>query len=123
MMLACKIKHATTRAGKERSDLELLTRFTDAVNDHTLFVGWRDYLRAVGAMPIEAQVFHLWYVALYSEKLKPEADLSVILKVFPNLKQASRAKCQLIFLSQRLLRIVAHAHKMAHQSATEKTTT
>jgi hypothetical protein len=34
----------------------LLERFNDEVNDHTFFVGWYEYVLAVGALPIEAQV-------------------------------------------------------------------
>jgi len=50
-------KHARTRSGIERKDRELLERFGDEVNDHTLFIGWRDYQQAVGTLPIEAQIF------------------------------------------------------------------
>ena len=50
-------KHARTRGGIEREDSELLARFGDEVNDHTLFIGWRDYQQAVGTLPIEAQIF------------------------------------------------------------------
>jgi hypothetical protein len=39
-------KHATSHKGVERSDEELLERFSDRVNDHTLFVGWHDYMLA-----------------------------------------------------------------------------
>jgi len=51
-----------------REDSELLERFEDTVNDHTLFIGWYDYALAVGALPIEAQIFQAWYFALYPEK-------------------------------------------------------
>ena len=40
-------KHARTRGGIERKDRELLARFGDEVNDHTLFIGWYDYMLAV----------------------------------------------------------------------------
>ena len=50
-------KHATTQGGNERDDKDLLERFDDTVNEHALFVGWYDYVRAVGALPLEAQVF------------------------------------------------------------------
>jgi hypothetical protein len=67
-------KHAQTRGGIEREDSELLERFDDEVNDQALFIGWYDYRLAVGALPIEAQVFQIWYFALYPEKLNPEVD-------------------------------------------------
>jgi hypothetical protein len=84
-------KHATTRDGEERPDRELLERFNDLQNDHTLFVGWYDYVLATGNMPIEAQAFQAWYFALYPEKLNREVfDASVYDAMFPNLRQQSR---------------------------------
>src|SRR5215510_3577682 len=65
-------KHAQMRDGIEREDSELLERFGDEVNDHTLYIGWHDYMLAVGILPIEAQIFEAWYFALYLEKLNPE---------------------------------------------------
>jgi hypothetical protein len=84
-------KHARTRGGIEREDSELLERFGDAVNDHTLFIGWHDYMLAVRALPIEAQIFQMWYFALYPEKLNPEVDTTIHQKVFPMLRRKSRA--------------------------------
>ncbi len=83
-------KHATTRNGDERNDHELLERFNDLQNDHTLFVAWYDYMLAVGSMPVEAQAFQTWYFALYPEKLHPELDKSKYEALFPGLKQQSR---------------------------------
>jgi hypothetical protein len=67
-------KHATTFGGVDRADEELLERFKDEINDHTLFVGWYDYTLATGVLPIEAQVFQIWYYARYPEKLNPNVD-------------------------------------------------
>jgi hypothetical protein len=52
-------KHALTRDGLERKDSVLLERFEDEVNDHTLFIGWHDYMLAVRACPsdISGMVF------------------------------------------------------------------
>jgi hypothetical protein len=84
-------KHAQTRDGIERDDSELLERFDDAVNDHTLFIGWYDYMLAVGALPIEAQIFQVWYFALYPEKLNPEVDTTIHQRIFAKLPSKSRA--------------------------------
>src|SRR5215472_5065356 len=54
-------KHATTRDGAERDDQELLDRFDDDTNNHTLFIGWHDYMLATGTLPPEAQAFQMWY--------------------------------------------------------------
>ena len=83
-------KHATTLAGLDRADEELLERFTDVVNDHTLFVGWYDYGLATGKLPIEAQVFEVWYFALSQEKLNPDFDITPYQGVFPNLASKQR---------------------------------
>jgi hypothetical protein len=84
-------KHATTRDGLDRADEELLERFTDEVNDHALFVGWYDYALATARMPLETQVFHVWYFARYPDKLNPEANSTEFQSVFPNLASLSRS--------------------------------
>src|SRR5262245_14136594 len=84
-------KHARTRGGIERQDSELLERFGDEVNDHTLLIGWHDYQQAVGTLPIEAQIFQAWYFALYPEKLNPEVDTTTHQRLFPMLPSKSRA--------------------------------
>jgi hypothetical protein len=84
-------KHAQTRGGIEREDSELLERFEDEVNDHTLFIGWYDYMLAVRTLPIEAQVFRVWYSTLYPEKLNPEVDTTRYQRIFPMLPSKSRA--------------------------------
>jgi hypothetical protein len=62
-------KHATTKAGLDRQDEELLASFSDEINDHTLFIGWYDYARASSSLPLEAQAFQAWYFAMYPEKV------------------------------------------------------
>lgn len=84
-------KHAQTRGRIERQDSELLERFGDEVNDHTLLIGWRDYQQAVGTLPIEAQIFQVWYFALCPEKLNPEVDIATHQRLFPMLPSKSRA--------------------------------
>jgi hypothetical protein len=66
-------KHATTQKGVGRDDADLFQRFSDEMNVHSHFVGWYDYTVAIGELPIEAQVFQIWYFALYPEKLNPDA--------------------------------------------------
>lgn len=85
-------KHATTQSGKERDDHKLFEKFTDEKNDHALFVGWYDYVLAVGTMPIEAQAFQAWYFALYPDKLNPDIDAAPYETLFPNLKHYPRAE-------------------------------
>jgi hypothetical protein len=88
-------KHATKqRKGKpaqERDDEDLLKQFTDEKNDLALVIGWSDYQRVTGKMPIEAQVQQMWFFALHPEKhnnpeLKRQGAIS-----FPELQSKSRA--------------------------------
>jgi hypothetical protein len=83
-------KHATTSKGKERDDRKILKRFNDLQNDHALFIGWYDYMMAAKPLPLEAQVFQVWYFALYPEKLSPNVDRTPYEKSFPKLLKLSR---------------------------------
>jgi hypothetical protein len=84
-------KHATTRDGLDRADAELLERFTDEINDHALFVGWYDYTLATARIPLEAQVFQVWYFGRYPDKLNPDVGSAEFQDVFPNLDSLSRS--------------------------------
>jgi hypothetical protein len=84
-------KHSTGHDGKDRADEWLLDRFDDEMNNHALFIGWHDYLLATGNLPVEAQVFQVWYFALYPEKLNPSVDTRPHKRLFPDLKAKSRS--------------------------------
>ena len=84
-------KHATYQNDKEREDKDLLAKFSDLRNDHALFIGVYDYGLAVNAMPIEAQAHHIWYIALYPEKLDPKHSKERYEQIFPDLRSKSRA--------------------------------
>jgi hypothetical protein len=85
-------KHATDKEGNKREDLTLLAQFTDEQNDHALFIGWYDYMLAVGALPIEAQAHQTWYFAKYPEKLNQGVDKDRYEKLFPNIGKLPRAE-------------------------------
>lgn len=80
-------KHSTARNGKPRDDQAILDSFDDSKNDHALFIGWLDLGEALKKMPIEAQVFQVWYYSLYPEKLDPNFDSEEFQKLFPRLKE------------------------------------
>ncbi|MBB4041815.1 hypothetical protein GGR34_003496 [Microvirga flocculans] len=88
-------KHATRWVGKgkavERDDDELLYQFTDEQNDVALFIGWSDYAKATGTMPIEAQVQQAWWIAKNLEKLHPNHSKARYEGLFPNIKSLPRA--------------------------------
>jgi hypothetical protein len=79
-------KHATDLKGLERDDERLFERFGDDKNEGALFVGWYDYGLAVPNLPIEAQAFLAWFLALYPEKLNPNVDPDDYQTLFPNLR-------------------------------------
>jgi hypothetical protein len=41
-------------------------------------------------LPVEAQVFQIWWYALNEEKLSPDADLGVVRKAFPDIRRQKR---------------------------------
>ena len=57
------------------------------MNDHVLYLGWHDYMLATTSLPVEAQVFQMWYFALYPQKIsQPSAvDQAVQLKWTPEM--------------------------------------
>lgn len=93
-------KHATTDGGKDRNDDEILERFSDSHNDHILFIGWYDYMRAVECTPIAAQVFQLWYFAKYPEKVNSQEVALHAVSVFGNLPDVNRQE------AKRRLRVI-----------------
>jgi hypothetical protein len=68
------LEHDSGQTVSEHDDQELLNRFNDEKNNHMLFIGWHDYWNAIGKVPIEAQVFQVWYLALYLDKLNPDEN-------------------------------------------------
>lgn len=90
-------KHATTlyQKGKpveERDDDSLLATFKDEQNDLALVIGWYDYLRATGKMPIEAQAQQAWFFALHPEKLAARHSPEKYEELFPGLRTKSRTE-------------------------------
>ncbi len=85
-------KHFNDLKGLPREDEELLHRFDDKVNDMALFIGWWDYLSCQRKLPVAAQVFQVWWYALYEEKLSPTADVDVARSAFPDIRGQDRAE-------------------------------
>jgi len=85
-------KHFGDRKGNPRNDGELFQNFSDEVNDHSLFIGWWDYQKVTDRLPLAAQVFQLWYYALYEEKVRLGYDFTRVRKVFPLLTTLHRVE-------------------------------
>lgn len=97
-------KHATTISGQARADDELFANFDDRQNEHALFIGWYDYMMATNRLPIEAQVFQVWYFALYPEKLAPDISPAPYTNFFPAMKGIHRTEQK-----QRLREVITWA--------------
>jgi hypothetical protein len=83
-------KHASLHGGEERDDDDLLSRFTDKENDTALYIGWYDYAQAVNVLPIEAQAYLIWYLAMNIEKLDAQHSQEPYEIEFPNIRTMSR---------------------------------
>jgi hypothetical protein len=89
-------KHALKRDRKTpRDDAEVFARFSDQRNDDDLFIGWTDYVKATGVLPVEAQAFQLWYFAKYPERLAPHVDRDQFEQLFPGLRSLRRSEQKL----------------------------
>ena len=92
-----------------RDDEALMADFTDRANDAVLFMGWRDYLRYVGALPVEAQVFQVWWYATNETRMSPETDPTPWRTMFPGIAEVPRVEQK-----RRLRRL---AEKYRHDKA------
>ncbi|PVE25972.1 hypothetical protein DC522_01665 [Microvirga sp. KLBC 81] len=75
----------------ERDDSPLLANFSDADNDHRLFVAWYDYANAAQRLPIEASIFQIWYMCLYPDVVGIHLPSGMIDEFFPDLPKYDRA--------------------------------
>lgn len=85
---ANKLKHA------DRDPDDLLTMPEDAV-DGVLFIACRDFMdfsENPNTVPVEIQLFELWFYAAYPKGLEQTEFLNVIQKIFPNLNTRSRVE-------------------------------
>jgi hypothetical protein len=110
-------KHATMLYQKnkpieERDDDLLLATFTDEQNDLALVIGWYDYQRATGKMPIEAQAQQAWFFALHPEKLEARHSPQKYEEHFPGLRARSRVE-QKRMLNEAIEKAKADEGKMS----------
>jgi len=81
--------------------MDILTSFDDRQNDAVLFGGWYDYMMVRKRLPIEVQVFQVWWYAIYEDKLNPWTDLDEIRQMFPKVRNEPRKEQK-----RRLRRVV-----------------
>ncbi len=96
------IKHFYNRDNQTaREDEALMSKFSDVANDAILFMGWLDYQSVTKRLPIEVQVFQVWWYATNEGKLNPATDPRPFRSVFPEIMSADRKEQK-----RRLARVV-----------------
>ena len=73
--------------------------FSDEQNDHLLFIAVEDLLRLEQTKLFECQIFLVWYLAVYKEKIATKDLERVLPKIrfaFPNIRQLSRTEQKLM---------------------------
>ncbi len=90
------IKHSHDQKGNPIDLRAELEGFGDEVNDHVLFVVWSDFSNSGQPLPIEAQVFQVWYLELYPEKLDPRVareGKTTVFRDIGNLDRVEQKEC------------------------------
>lgn len=101
------IKHFYRHDGKTvRDDEALMAKFDDTANDGVLFMGWLDYLLLVKRLPVEVQVFQVWWYATNERRMNPAADPTPWRAVFPGISADNRTEQK-----RRLRRVVEKYRK------------
>ncbi len=85
------IKHFYKQDKKSaREDEALLADFTDAANDAPLFMGWLDYHLLTKRLPVEAQIFQVWWYATNETRMNPTVDPTPYRTLFPKINEDER---------------------------------
>jgi len=85
------LKHFYARDNKTaRDDEELMADFNDTKNDAVLFMGWLDYMTVAKRLPVEVQVFQVWWYATNEGRMNPQADPTPWRRAFPGIASVPR---------------------------------
>ncbi|GAB2529252.1 hypothetical protein [Microbulbifer agarilyticus] len=93
----------------DRDPDAVLEGFNDFKNDHIVFLAVEDYIRLEKKSPIEFQVYQLWYVSIYTNKVAHEALEEILLAteaIFPSIKGQDR-----VGQKRMALQAIENAHK------------
>lgn len=85
------IKHfykADNRTARE--DEDLMADFSDRANDAVLFMGWLDYMQRQARLPVEVQVFQVWWYATNESRMADHVDPTPYRSLFPGIATQSR---------------------------------
>ena len=87
------IKHFYTHDLKTaRDDEELMASFSDEKNDAVLFMGWLDYQLLTKRLPVEVQVFQVWWYATNEQRMNPDTDPTPYRTLFPDILKFDRGE-------------------------------
>lgn len=76
-----KCKNWFKHADKDHGDV--LTDFSDVLNDYAIFMASHDYDSIENWKPIEIQVFQLWFSAVYKKHMDPRPE--IVQQLFPDM--------------------------------------
>lgn len=87
------IKHFYKADNKTaREDEELMADFSDSANDAVLFMGWLDYMQREARLPVEVQVFQVWWYATNESRMAPHVDPTPYRSFFPDIATQHRSE-------------------------------
>jgi hypothetical protein len=84
-----------------REDEALMADFSDRANDAVLFMGWLDYAQREARLPVEVQVFQVWWYATNESRMAPHVDPTPWRTIFPDIAGQDRKEQK-----RRLARVV-----------------
>ena len=107
------IKHFYSRDNSTaRDDERILADFSDSMNDAVLFMGWIDYLMVTKRLPVEAQVFQVWWYATNESRMNSNVDATPYRTEFPGIAGQSRRE-QKAMLKQAVQKYLFDAELLA----------
>ena len=89
-----------------REDEELMADFSDRANDAVLFMGWLDYMQREARLPVEVQVFQVWWYATNESRMATGVDPTPWRSIFPDIAAQDRKEQK-----RRLARVVEKYRK------------
>ena len=87
-----KCKNWFKHADKDHGDV--LTDFSDVLNDYAIFMASHDYGSIENWKPIEIQVFQLWFSTVYKKHMDPR--LGIVQQLFPDMDKKNRREQKLL---------------------------
>lgn len=88
------IKHFTRkdRNDPSRDDEAVMATFSDQANLIPLFLGWWDYLAVTRKLPIEAQVFQVWWYGIREGAMRHDDEEDATRALFPDVLDLDAAE-------------------------------